>query len=93
MTKPKWTQEEAIAFECARECITDLMGICSTEIADEEESQEPDLKKIYNLEKEMAQLAHERANLTLTDHDHIAAIRTEYGARIRAYRQKPSQSE
>ena len=32
----KWTQEQAVAFECARECITDMMGICSTKIAEEE---------------------------------------------------------
>lgn len=35
MDKLKWTQDQAIAFECALECITDLMGICSTAIADE----------------------------------------------------------
>ena len=32
----KWTQEQAVAFECARECITDMMGICSAKIAEEE---------------------------------------------------------
>lgn len=89
MTKPLWTQNEAIAYECARDCITDLIGIYCAEIADEEESEKPDLDKIAKLENEMARLARERASLTLTDHDRIAAIRKEYGALFRAYCEKP----
>ena len=41
----KWTQEQAVAFECARECITDMMGICSAKIAAEEgRNTRPNLK-------------------------------------------------
>ncbi len=46
MAHPKWTQDEAIAFECARECITDFMGLYYTAIADEEEKPAPNLEKI-----------------------------------------------
>lgn len=91
MATPKWTQEQAIALECARECMTDLMGICSTGIAEEEAKPSPNLEKIASLEASLTQLAQERASLTITDHDRIAAIRIECGARIRAYRQPPHQ--
>lgn len=87
MEQPKWTQDEAIAFECARECITDLMGIYHTAIADEEEKATPNLEKIAKYEAITMRLAQERANLSLTDHEKIVKIRKEYGARIRTYRQ------
>ena len=84
--KSKWTQDEAIAFECARECINDMIGICSSEIADEEEQAHPDQAKIAELEARSFALAMERSNLTLKDKKQIAKVRTEYGAWIRNYR-------
>lgn len=48
-TGPKWTQDEAINYECARKCITDLMGIFSTAIDDEESSSSPDQAKIEDM--------------------------------------------
>ena len=86
MNKPKWTQDEAVAFECARECITDMMGICSTAIADEENQPVPDAIRLAVLEKNLADLARERAALTVADQDKIATIRREYGAQVRAHR-------
>jgi hypothetical protein len=86
MNKPKWTQDEAVAFECARECITDMMGICSTAIADEEGQPAPDAVRLAGLEKNLAELARERAALTVADQDKIATIRREYGAQVRAHR-------
>lgn len=86
MNEPKWTQDEAVAFECARECITDMMGICSTAIADEEGRPAPDATRLAGLEKDLAELARERAALTVADQDKIAMIRREYGARVRAHR-------
>ena len=67
MTNPKWTQDEAVAFECARECITDLMGICSTAIADEEAEAQPNVDRLDELENELVELARERAALTVLD--------------------------
>lgn len=86
MSKPLWTQEEAIAFECAGECITDLIGIYSSAIANEEEGANPDPNKLAELESVIGQLAAERAQLYLSDHIRIAAIRKDFGARIRAHR-------
>lgn len=84
--KPKWTQDEAIAFECARECINDMIGICSSEIADEEEQEHPNQVKIAEIEARRFALAIERCNLTLKDQKQIARVRKEYGAWIRNYR-------
>lgn len=91
MNKPKWTQDEAVAFECARECITDLMGICSTAIADEESKAAPNLPHLEGLEVQLADLARERAALTVADHEKIATIRSVYGAKVRAYREQRQQ--
>jgi hypothetical protein len=87
MNKPKWTQDDAIAFECARECITDLMGICSTAIADEERQLAPDVVHLAKLEKNLVELACERSTLTVANHDRIETIRRDYGAVVRAHRE------
>lgn len=81
-----WTQDEAIAFECARECINDMIGICSSELADEEAKPKLNQTKIAEIEAKMLALAMERHALTLTDQEHIAEIRAKYGTYIRAYR-------
>jgi len=84
--KPLWTQDEAIAFECARECINDMMAICSSEIADEEKQEHPNQEKIAMLEARRFELAMERRKLTLKDKKQIATVRKEYGTWIRNYR-------
>lgn len=86
MNMVKWTQEQAVAFECARECITDMMGICSGKIADEEGRAAPDSVRLASLERELSELARERASLTIHDDDKVAKIRSEYGSKIRQYR-------
>lgn len=86
MTNPKWTQDEAIAFECARECVTDLMGICSTAIADEQAEMPPNAARLAELENELVELARERAAMTVSDRERIAVIRRVYGARVLAHR-------
>jgi hypothetical protein len=81
----KWTEDEAIAFECARETITDMMAICSRKIAQEQEKLEPDNEHLALLEAELARLAGERAALHGLDHVEIARIRAYYGAITRAH--------
>ncbi len=88
MTQPKWTQDEAIAFESARECITDLMAIYSGQIADEEAAAAPDAERLTILENRLTQLARERAALTVADHAQIEMVRKQYGAEVRTYREK-----
>lgn len=77
--RPKWTQDEAIAYECARECITDLMGIITGDLYDDNASPE----RRNELRAERERLAAEQRNLHVHDHAEIARIRQDYGRRIR----------
>ena len=82
----KWTQDEAIAFECAREAITDLMAIYTRRIADEAESAAPNANLMAEWEDARDKLADERTGLHVNHHAEIARIRSEYGQIIRAWR-------
>lgn len=81
-----WTQEQAIAFECAREAITDLMAIQTRQIAEESGAAQPNAVRVAELRAVRARLAQERADLLVSDQAQIARIRTEYGAQVRAWR-------
>lgn len=78
-------QEEAVAFECARECISDMMAIYTGRIAEEEAKPQPDRKRINVLETELHRLARERSELRLHDHTHVTRVMDEYGAAVRAW--------
>lgn len=79
-------QEAAVAFECARECISDLMGIYTGQIAAAEAEPEPDLARIEAMCAERSRLARERSALRLADRAGVARILTEYGAAVRRWR-------
>ncbi len=81
-----WTQDEAIAFECAREAITDLMAIYTRRIADEAESATPNANLMAEWEAAIDRLADERTGLHGDQHAEIARIRSEYGQLVRAWR-------
>ena len=83
---PLWTQAQAIAYECAREVITDLSAICTARIYDELAKQSPDHGLIAALEEKITRLFNERRELTVAHQDEIAKIRREYGAEVRAWR-------
>ncbi len=80
----QWTQEEAVAFECAREVITDMMAIHTGQIADERAKPQPDPARLAQLRAERSRLAQERAGLHVGDRAEVARIRAEYGAFVRA---------
>lgn len=82
----KWSQDQAVAFECAHECIVDLMGICSAELADLEGAADGCADHAERIERRMADLAAELRRLHVTDTDHIERVRLDYGQEIRAYR-------
>src|SRR5438067_1214699 len=82
---PLWTQDESIAFECAKEAIGHMIAICSSLIHEEKKKPTPRLKRIVELEQKRSFLADERRNLHLTDKHKIAKIRKEYGSKIKAY--------
>lgn len=82
----KWTQTEAVAFECAREVITDLRAILTGQIAEETSKEHPDADRLAALRTERSQLFQERAGLRVKDQAAVARVRAEYGARIRSWR-------
>lgn len=83
---PLWTQEQAIAYECAREVITDLSAICTARIHEELAKQSPDHGLVAALEEKITRLFNERRELTVGNQDEIAKIRHAYGAEVRAWR-------
>lgn len=83
---PLWTQEQAIAYECAREVITDLSAICTARIYDELAKQTPDHGLVVSLEEKITRLFNERRELTVGNQDEIAKIRHAYGSEVRAWR-------
>jgi hypothetical protein len=91
-TKSLWTQDEAIAFECAKEAITDMMAICSSKIDKETRKPHPDQQCLSELKEMLFNLGREQIMLRGDDQVHIAEIRKKYGAEIRAYREGKKQS-
>jgi len=77
---PAFTQDEAIAYECACECTTHLRAIYTSELYNDSPSPE----RRAALELEQSRLHEERRTLRVKDHDKIARIRSDYGAMIRA---------
>ena len=82
----KWTQNEAVAFECAREVITDLRAILTARITEESNKEHPDTERLAELRAERSRLFRERADLRVKDHAEIARVRAEYGAQVRTWR-------
>lgn len=82
----KWTQDEAIAFECAREVITDLRAILTSQITEEANKEHPDTQRLTELRTERSRLFRERAGLRVKDHTTVSHVRAKYGARVRAWR-------
>lgn len=80
----KWTQEQAIAFESARECITALMSILTAQLADEEALHGPESPRAKVINDRITVLFKERAALLPTDVDAVGRARREYGAEVRA---------
>lgn len=85
--KPLWTQEESIAFECAKEVMNDMISICSSLLAKEKQKRPANLTRIRDLDQKRLQLIEERDAIGWNDNQKIARIRVEYGAKIRTYRQ------
>jgi len=81
----EWTQDEAIAYECACEAITHLRAILTGEIAKESKKSRPDENRLNDLYAERSRLFRERAGLHVTNQAEISRVRAEYGARIRSW--------
>lgn len=82
----KWTQEESIAFECARECIVELMAVCSAKINGLESQSQRDSNAIDLIRQRRSQLASELSSLRLQDAQQVSWVRREYGQQVRDHR-------
>lgn len=82
----QWTQDESIAYECACEVIGDLRAILTGEIAEEMAKQSPDGERVAMLSEERSRLFVERDSLEVKDAAAVARVRSEYGARVSAWR-------
>lgn len=80
----QWSQDQAIAFECAREAITELMALRSGEISHESSLSEPNEARLDDLRADRARLGRERAALHVGQDAQVARIRADYGILLRA---------
>ena len=81
--QPKWTHEDCVNYESARELITHLMAFRSEWISRERAKTAPDLAMIERWNAERGAYAAELRGLDVTDRENIARIRRDYGAEIR----------
>lgn len=84
-TMQKWTQDQAIAFESARECIVHMMAICSGEIGELESRAALDERAIRSAEDRLSKLAGELRALHLDDTERVSWVRREYGQQVREH--------
>lgn len=80
LREPLWTQEEAVAFECAREYLSDIIGIYSNELSGQDGRDACSGERARWLHAEIARLAELRRQLRVKDHDQVAEVRSMYGA-------------
>ena len=81
-----WTQDESIAFEVARECINDFMGIYYGLDHEESHRSAPDSEKIARYHAKAAALLDERQALRVHDLDGNERLSRLYGERIKNHR-------
>jgi hypothetical protein len=78
-----WTQDEAIAYEVAKETFNDLVGYCMARIYEQEAKPEPDQAVIDHWNSEADRYVRERRGLDASDGDAVQRVITEYGALAR----------
>lgn len=89
LTPPACSQADAIAFEAARECLTDVMAIVSAEL----DAPDVSADRAQFLTQQLAALHRERAALAVGDRERVAAVRQSYGQQVRAYRAERGASQ
>ncbi|SEB25431.1 hypothetical protein [Variovorax sp. YR216] len=80
----QWTQKQAIDYECARECITALIGVYTSELDEQEARPDPDAVAIAALNETITRLFNERRDLRLTDDEEVARVNSVYGSMVRS---------
>ncbi|MGJ7490023.1 hypothetical protein [Variovorax sp. ZT4R33] len=85
-TGPLWSQDQAIAYECARECINELAAIYTGFIEQERTSVRPDQERIDALRSTRTRLVREQQALHVRDDAAVARINKLYSAQVRELR-------
>jgi hypothetical protein len=79
----KWTQEQGIAFESARECITAFMAIFTADLVQAEAEHGADSRQALAINAEITTLFTERSTLTPTDVEGVARTLAAYAPLVR----------
>ncbi len=84
----QWTYQEGLDFECARELITDAMGICTANLSEEMHKSSPNKQTIEANHLERIRLNRLRNSFHVSDVQKIKQVLTEFGPIIRANLEK-----
>lgn len=87
-----WTLQNSIAYECAREALSDVIGIQMAKIYQVEAQGASGVQEIERLRAEVDALVARRRELQPDDLAAIEEIRQTCGAIVRAHRQAPAAS-
>lgn len=82
----EWTQDESVAFEAARELLTMLIAIRSSQIDDAKNS--GSVARAGSLEGERSQLVKKRESLSVTDVEGVKSIFDTYSQEIKLWNSK-----
>ena len=82
-----WSLQNSVAYECAREALTDVIGIRMAQIYEAEARGAAGAEQLERLQAEVQALVERRRELMPEDLDAIAEIRQTCGAIVRAHRQ------
>lgn len=81
---PRWTQDQAIAYEAAIEAVNDVIAGYSERIMIEQESGVPNMARISWFEMLTDQATEIMHSLNVTDSASVQQVLSEYGAIVRA---------
>nr|WP_297525963.1 hypothetical protein [uncultured Roseateles sp.] len=83
---PRWTQEEAIAFACARDYLAELQAVYAAALDELVAQPEPEIDHMMWLRSELELIRQQRRDLTVHDQTAVAEIRATVKARLEALR-------
>jgi len=86
--EPAWTQEQAIAFGCARDYLAELQVVYATAIDRIQSRSDVPREDIVLLEAELSKLRMRRERLTVSAEAEVAEIRETFGEKISAARSR-----
>lgn len=82
--RPRWTQDEAIAFACARDYLAELQAVYATAVDELTSQSNADVNRVGQLRGELVLLQQQRRDLTVHDQAAVAEIRATFKARLAA---------